>query len=144
MAYYDLAVRVAAENKISGALAVIGKDLLQLERGFGSLQKTMKSVLGGLAVYGGTELLKVTGAIVKHGYEFVQLQNKMAYGIGANISAAERNRQVAEATAAAWKLTSQYTNVSATQAMNLAIDLKQVFGTQEEAIKFLPEAVQFA
>lgn len=133
---YDVAIKLTAVNAFSPILAIIGKDLLGLEGSVKKLGEAWKTVAAGVSAFAGIEGIKAVGHLVDKGYELVQIQNKMAY-------AGASTKEVAEATARAWELTSKYTNIGVTDIASMANDLRQVFGTQQHANEFLPQAAGF-
>jgi hypothetical protein len=81
-------------------------------------------------------MLHFLGEAVLKGNEFVNVQNKM---LQAGVKVAEMN----QASARAWDLTQKNMNVGATDALKLSNDMRQVFGDQADATKYMGPAVAF-
>ena len=134
---YELFIKLTASNGVSPVLADIARMCGLLQGNFDKLSKTMKLALGGAIIAeGGKEMLRFLGEAVVKGNEFVNVQNKM---LQAGVKVSEMNK----ASAAAWDLTQKNMNVGATDILRLSNDMRQVFGDQTDATRFMPQAAAF-
>lgn len=133
---YDTFIKLVAVDSFSPVVGIIGKELLKLEGGVKAIGTAWKAVGAGLAVFGGVEALKVAGGLLNHGNELVRVQNKIAE--------ATSNTAIAqEAVRLSWQATAKHMNVSVVEAANLADHMREIFGSQADANKFIEPGVEF-
>lgn len=134
---YDVSIRLFCENLVSRELALIMTQVGRLSEMWKGMSASMKTLtVGALGVGLGAAMVKPIEEALKAGNELIQAQNKMAYA-GGTVA------EVADATRLAWEGTAKYMNVSAVAGVHMANDLRQVFGSQEAANRYLPEAIRF-
>lgn len=145
---YKIGVTIAATNAVSGVLAVIGRELTglhvkvqDLDRGFGRVGAAMAS---GAAAFGGYATLRGMATLVEHGKDLVQQQDRM-------LEAGIKQKEVADATAAAWKLSADVMARGVTQNLELIQGLSNMLGEfgvngdrkVAEAIRAAPFAAKY-
>jgi hypothetical protein len=82
MQVYEIFTRISMENKVSGVLAVIGHEVLNLETGIGRLQaklgglnKTSLAVFGGLGIAGGGAMAAGLAKVADYGTKLLNQQD---------------------------------------------------------------------
>ncbi len=139
---YKIGIEIALNNKVSEGLRLIGRDFKTAETAAGRLEQSLNRIklLGmagagmGMAGFLGLDALKHTLGAAR---EYAHVLNKM-------VMLGLTHRQIAEATAAAWK--TAHDVITSTPTGNLAalIDLRNTMGgkshpgSMKEAIQFLP------
>lgn len=133
---YKVATTLALNNQVSAVLGFIARDFIKVDKEAKKLQATLKEIkLLGMtgAILGGAGFMGL-GAIkaaVKPASEYVhQLQLAKAAGMS--------QLEIAKATSAAWKATSQVMTTSAAGNLAAIRELRMVFGDTRDAIEYMP------
>ena len=133
MDVWKIGVRLSLENKVSSGLALIAGEMLGLKGKADDVQKAFTSwnlaLNATVAIVAGRQLIDGMVTLVDHGRELVHVQEQLG-------SAGVKQIEVAEATAEAWKVASQY----GLKVSDVLADIKEarlVFGSTEHAIDFI-------
>lgn len=133
MDVWKIGVAISMSNGVSPVLAVIAADLLGLKGKVGEVEKAFSgwnlALNGTAAILAGAAILGAMGRLVEHGKELVHVQEQLG-------AAGVKQVEVAEATAEAWKVASQY----GLKVSDVLADIKEarmVFGSTEHAMDFI-------
>ncbi len=139
---YKIGIEIALKNKVSGALRGLAVDFVRTDAEAKKLKSTLRDIkiMGGAAIalgaagYAGLDALKHTLGAAR---EYAHVLNKM-------VMLGLTHRQIAEATAAAWKTSRDIITSTPTGNLAALIDLRNTMGgkshpgSMKEAIQFLP------
>lgn len=134
---YKIGVQLAITGNMSSALAQIAGQLTGLDRQTESLMakwnklgSNMKLAVGGAVAAGtGFAALDWLGNMVKHGEELVHVQQQLQ-------AATQNQKDVAEATAIAWREASTY-GLKVGSVLSDIKEARMVFGSTEHAMDFI-------
>ena len=129
---YRIGVAIALQSNSSQVLGALGKELLGIHLKAkdleGGLSRIKIAAIGLGGVFAGSAVLGGMAKLVEHGKEFVHQQSLMAQaGVG--------QKDIAEATGAAWANASKILNAGASDNLKLIADLRNEFGRMDEAVK---------
>jgi hypothetical protein len=134
---YKVGVTLALHNQVSGVLGLIARDFIKVNAHAKTLQATLKEVklLGvGGAILGGAGFLGLglVSRTIAPAKEYVhQLELAKAAGMS--------QLEIANATGAAWKTTSEVMTTTAADNLKTIRELRMVFGDTASAVTFLPQ-----
>lgn len=137
MEAYKIGVTLALTNQVSGALGAIARQFAATNKEAVALQSSLKQIkmlgfggaIAGAAGFLGLDAIK--GA-VKPAMEYAHQLSLM------NV-AGMKQKEIAEATAAAWKTTGAVQTTTATENLQAIREMRMVFGDTADAVKFLPQ-----
>lgn len=134
---YKVAVKITLVNEVSKNLTAIsalfgkiGKDVDILQSKLDKLKKV--GIVSGMAAGTGFLGLDLVRKSLKPAEEYAHQLNIMNM-------AGMKHKEIAEATAAAWKTAGTNLTTTATGNLKTILDLRNVFGHAGEAIQYLPE-----
>ncbi len=129
---YRIGVTIRMANHASAVLGVIHRDVLGLHRQVnlltGGWNNARLAVVGFGAALAGGAVLGTMAKLVNHGKDFVHQQELMRQ---ASISQME----ITKAAGAAWNMATTIRGTTATGNLELIADLKNIFGTVDDALK---------
>ena len=132
---FRIGVSLGMTNNVSQVLGVVQRDLFGLRKSVdlttGSFNTMKLAAIGAMGVVAGGAILVGLGKIVEAGAQVVH-QQQLMYTAGMS------NKEVALATAAAWKDTAKVMGTSITENLKSIRELRMVFGDTSDAIKYLP------
>jgi hypothetical protein len=140
---YKVGVTLALHNQVSSVLGLIARDFVKVNAQAKALQATLKEVkllgMGG-AILGGAGFLGLglIKATIDPAKEYVHQLERARVAL-ANVSPGQRQLEIAQMTAAAWKTTADVMTTTPADNLKAIQELRSVFGSTSDAVKFLPQ-----
>ena len=128
---YTIAIRMTMHDNASAGLMQLAAHLTGIHHHLGlataALGRFRMAVGGALAAGAGIGIFKGIGHMIDEGAHLQKVQNQM-------IAAGWKNKEIAEATAEAWRLSSKYQALGVAELMEMQKEMAPVLGDRKEAM----------
>lgn len=128
---YTVGARIVMHNEASPVLAAITQQLVGIHHHISQVNaasaRFMQAIVGAGAALAGVGIIKGVTHLVDEGAKLVAVQNKMTV-------AGWKNKEIAEATAEAWRLSSKYQMIGVENLLEMQKEMAPVLGDRKEAM----------
>jgi len=128
---YTVGARIVMHNEASPVLGLITQQLVgihhHISQANAASTRFMQAIVGAGAALAGVGMIKGVTHLVDEGAKLVAVQNKMTV-------AGWKNKEIAEATAEAWRLSSKYQMIGVENLLEMQKEMAPVLGDRKEAM----------